>query len=373
MIDQLADVQPLPQAPRRCRALVMQGGGALGAFGWGVARELWRRTDYDPQIITGVSIGAINAAALAGGRLGPVATLDALWARFMIDAPHLPAPLGDAVARAASAFGTPGFYRPRSDLFNIAGWTSVYDTTPLRRTLLDLIDFDRINAEADRRFVGVTAVCIETGEIRVFSNRSPGGFQVDHVLASGSLPPGFPATAIDDLSYWDGGLFSNTPLSPAIDALPADGDVETEITVVNLFPNRGETPRNLSGVVDRMVEMIFANRLVFDLQTMRSINQYVEAVRAIDQALPPDSPVRLMPGFRRLQQFKAIDRVRMITNEQGETVSAPSDFSAAGILARRAAGEAAARRVLAESPALDTASAAAPEAGPELAVWSGGR
>ncbi|MEN2980952.1 hypothetical protein P7L78_18955 [Tistrella bauzanensis] len=67
-----------------------------------------------------------------GGRLGPVATLDALWARFMIDAPHPPVPLGDAVARAASAFGAPGFYRPRSDLFNIAGWTSVYDTTARR-------------------------------------------------------------------------------------------------------------------------------------------------------------------------------------------------------------------------------------------------
>ena len=151
------------------------------------------------------------------------------------------------VDRSLSLLGNPGMYRLRP-----FPWlqTSFYDTAPLRATLAELVDPARLNRAVPRVVVGATNV--GTGEMEFFDRDRPGGLTFEHVVASGSLPPSFPATEIDGQSYWDGGLFSNTPLSPAINALEraAGGDraVERELIVVELFPMRAEVPRTLPDV-----------------------------------------------------------------------------------------------------------------------------
>ena len=236
---------------------MLQGGGALGAYEHGVVRRLFEKPNLDIRYVSGVSIGAISAAILVGARNGdPVASLGALWDDLAIDAPFLP----PALAAGLSNLGNAAFYRLRSDVLGLPFWTSFYDLTPIRRRLAALVDFDRIRDSSVR--LVVTATNIATGEIVEFSNADPENpLTIDHILASGSLPPGFPMTAIGGDLYWDGGLFDNTPLSPLLKLIaPADA-ARTRLFVVNLFPKNAPVPQNLAAVADRMIELIFANKL----------------------------------------------------------------------------------------------------------------
>jgi NTE family protein len=202
--------------------LVLQGGGALGAYQAG-AYEGLAEAGLEPNWITGVSIGAINAALIAGNPPKKrVERLRAFWNRVSTSAPlDVPAALDPMrtvfnrmSAAGALAFGINGFFSPRvpPPFFAADGSTnalSFYDTEPLKRTLEELVDFDLINNHSIRLSVG--AVKVRTGDSVYFDNRHR-KIGADHIRASGSLPPGFPPVTIDGEEYWDGGIVSNSPL-----------------------------------------------------------------------------------------------------------------------------------------------------------------
>ena len=209
--------------------MVLQGGGALGAYQAGVYEALSEAGVY-PNWIAGMSIGAINAAIIAGN--APDTRIDRLrefWTQVTSDGPWPGAgdacfafARGDAMrqllnqmsAGFSMASGAQGFFkaRPVPALFQPAGTldaTSVYDTSELKRTLERLVDFDRINTGATRFSVG--AVNVRSGNFTYFDNDTH-TIRPEHIMASGALPPGFPAVEIEGEYYWDGGLVSNTPL-----------------------------------------------------------------------------------------------------------------------------------------------------------------
>ena len=215
--------------------LVLQGGGALGAYQAG-AYEGLAEAGIAPNWIAGVSIGAINAALIAGNPSDRrVERLHEFWNRVSSIAPMTPLALfspfrpflNSLSATAAMTFGVPSFFTPRLTPPFFApdgtqGALSVYDTEPLKVTLEGLVDFDLIN-RCDMR-LSLGAVNVKTGNSVYFDNQHD-RIGSDHVRASGSLPPGFPPVEIEGDGYWDGGIVSNTPLwyvlddSPKMDAL----------------------------------------------------------------------------------------------------------------------------------------------------------
>jgi NTE family protein len=223
--------------PFECIALVLQGGGALGAYQAGVYEAL-AEAGIHPNWIAGISIGAINAAIIAGN--SPNCRVDRLrefWMQVTATGPWFGLSnacarlargeasrqlLNDISAGFAMASGAIGFFsaRPVLPWFQTAGTieaTSFYDTRDLKRTLERLVDFDRLNAGAIRFSAG--AVNVRTGNFACFDTTTH-TIRPEHVMASGALPPGFPAIEIEGEHYWDGGLVSNTPLQWVVDAAP---------------------------------------------------------------------------------------------------------------------------------------------------------
>ena len=300
--------------------VVLQGGGALGAYECGALNALLELMDefaaqgHDIVLkaVTGVSIGSINAACVVGAktRADARARLDALWDDLMLEAP----PFWMAAAqRDLAYFGLPGFYTPRPDFWTAPTWTYVYDTRPLLATLGRHVDFAALNA-SQTVFV-VTAVEVVTGALRPFSNRPlkhvpATKIEPRHVLASGSLPPGFPWTEIDGMPYWDGGLVDNTPLGLAIDAFSADAAVDRMLVVMNLYPLRARLPRNLAAVEDRLHELSFGNRLRQDHNTARRVNALVETIDDLAALVPPAAlDERLQARLHEARRYKIIDAI----------------------------------------------------------------
>lgn len=335
--------------------LVLQGGGAAGAFEYGVLRRLYEEPGFVPDVISGVSIGAINAACLVGARGDPLDALGEVWRRFRVAGlPGLP----PAVEKFASLFGNPAFYAMRLDYPVAPWWTSFYTTDRLRALLDELVDFDKLNASAINLLIGATNV--RTGDIEVFDNRRT-VITADHVVASGSLPPGFPMTRIGEERYWDGGLFNNTPLAEVIERLDSDPSVSKRLFVVNLFRNAGQVPRNMLEVAERMFEIIFSNKLMMDVETARKIDEFLMALAEIDRSLPEESRrrIRALPGYQRLQQYKIVKNVIVIENRETGVVFGASDFSPRSIEARIRAGYAAADEKLRTSGVVTGAASAA--------------
>src|SRR5919198_4664153 len=228
--------------------VVLQGGGALGAYECGALNALLELIEeFSAQghqillkVVTGVSIGSINAACVVGAKSSADARarLNALWDDLMLEAPPF---WMQAAQRDLAYFGLPGFYTPRPDFWTAPTWTYVYDTRPLLATLARHVDFAALNA-SPTAFIA-TAVEVVTGQVQLFSNKAVNGtppikIEPRHVLASGSLPPGFPWTEINGVQYWDGGIVDNTPLSVAIDAFSNDPDAARMLVVINLYPLR---------------------------------------------------------------------------------------------------------------------------------------
>jgi NTE family protein len=224
-----------PRPPFECIALVLQGGGALGAYQAGVYEAL-AEADLHPDWIAGISIGAINGALIAGN--APKARVDrlrAFWERvtdkpcfdwgersFWASSDAARRWLNQVSACSALASGASGFFTPRFT----APWlhppgstaaTSFYDTSRLKQTLEELVDFDRINAQRLRFSVG--AVNVRSGNF-VYFDTATHPIGPEHIMASAALPPGFPAVEIEGEHYWDGGLVSNTPLQWIADSRP---------------------------------------------------------------------------------------------------------------------------------------------------------
>lgn len=246
---------------------LFQGGGALGSFQVGVFHAL-EESGYAPDWMVGISIGSINSAIIAGN--SPTNRLDKLYQFWDIITDHDTSGLGTKenqlslflVKSAARAllFGQQGFFVPRA----INPWflqkekcteLSFYDTSPLRDTLLEVIDFDYLNKANLRLSVG--AVDIETGRIKFFDNRKE-KLRPEHIMASCALPPGFPAIEIDGRYYWDGGVYTNTPLICIINDLPHKNKL---CFVVDLFDSPGLIPECMDDVLERQKDITYAGTL----------------------------------------------------------------------------------------------------------------
>jgi NTE family protein len=255
-------------------ALVLQGGGALGAYQAGVYEAL-AEAGIHPDWVAGVSIGAINGAIIAGNpphsridrlrEFWTQATTGGLWP-YLGD-PSLSLARGDIArnifnqmsAGFAFAAGANGFFtaRPVVPWLHPAGTieaSSFYDTRDLKRTLERLVDFDRLNAGPTRFSAG--AVNVRTGNF-VYFDTTTHTIRPDHVMASGALPPGFPAIEIEGEHYWDGGLVSNTPLQWVVESDPRR---DTLAFQVDLWSARGEFPRNMLEVMTREKEIRYSSR-----------------------------------------------------------------------------------------------------------------
>jgi NTE family protein len=252
--------------------LLLQGGGALGSYQAGVYQAL-AETNLHPDWVAGISIGAVNSALIAGN--APENRVDRLrefWEAVSTSPlgfpyfPSLAIPdesthslLNQTRALGILMFGAPSFFTPRFpppmpwDVAR-ADAVSYYDVSPLKATLERLVDFDRINAGGTRLSVG--AVNVRTGNFVCFDSAAH-RIAPAHILASGSLPPGFPATEIDGEYYWDGGIVSNTPLQWVLDSRPRR---DTLAFQVDLWPAQGELPRNLVDGDVRQKEIRFSSR-----------------------------------------------------------------------------------------------------------------
>jgi predicted acylesterase/phospholipase RssA len=311
----------------------------MGAYEHGALTRIYedRREHLRPDIVCGVSIGAVNAAALAGYRRDPIETLDRIWDRLcLVPLPFVSGP----EERLRALFGNPNFFRMRNDYFLSPFWTHYYDVDPLKRLLQDVIDFERIQ----RKETGlvVTATDIETGEPVEFSNDSKKEpFTVDHILASCSLPPGFPMTRVGDGYYWDGGLFNNTPLSSAVKRLKDSKDDSRDLIIINLFPNKGKLPGNMLDVFDRMIEIIFSNKFAFDNEILDLKNDLAYLLEEIDKA-PRDNEairkIRNLKCYEGLSKYVHIRKSIVIQNEEDEMVFSPFDFSSRSLKRRYEAG-----------------------------------
>jgi NTE family protein len=273
--------------------LVLQGGGALGSYQAGVYEAL-ADSGYRPDWVAGISVGAINAAIIAGNAPGHrVQSLRSFWEA--ITAPTIlwpPAPAGlpaewqhRASALSALMFGQRGFFTPRppQDWFSSDKCVSYYETSVLKRTLEQLVDFDRINDTKDMR-LSVGAVNVRTGHFAYFDSEEI-TIRPEHIMASGALPPGFPPVEIDGEQYWDGGLLSNTPLQHMIDYYPRRSRL---VFQVDLFPAHGCVPTNLDEVHEREKDIRYSSRTMMSTNSLREKHDVRHAINELHKLLPAD-------------------------------------------------------------------------------------
>jgi NTE family protein len=341
-----ADRSPRPTRARKarppfdCIALLLQGGGALGAYQAGVYEGL-AEADLHPDWVAGISIGAINSALIAGN--APEARLEKLrgfWNAVTAAQPlwswGLFQPKGDLARGVANQFsaglaatvGASEFFSPRtvSPWLQPAGTpegTSYYDTHPLRATLERFIDFDRINAGETRLSVG--AVNVATGNF-VYFDSTTHVIGPEHVMASGALPPGFPAIEIEGEFYWDGGVVSNTPLQWVLESEPRQ---DTLAFQVDLWSARGTLPRTMGEVVTRQKEIQYSSRTRANSDRFRTEQKLRNALADLLAKLP--EALRDTPEYRTLHPVadrKVYNLIQMIyRSEQHEGGSKDFDFS----------------------------------------------
>ena len=350
-----------PHRPKHERTiLVLQGGGALGAYQAGVYEAL-HEAAIEPDWVTGVSIGAINAALIVGNRPeNRIGRLREFWDRVSSGIPlAVPAPI-DWIrvlfnrwsASAAMAFGVPGFFSPRfpSPLFarrGDVGALSLYDTSPLLDTLRDLVDFDVINARDVRISVG--AVDVRKGNSFYFDTDDPKlAFGPAHVMASGALPPGLPPIAINGVSYWDGGLVSNTPLWYVLDAC---GLQSALVIQIDLFSAHGKMPRDLDEVLERAKDIQYSSKTRFNTSRAKEEEALRQALQNVIAKLPArlrsDKDVQIL---RERARHRHISIVHLINRHSDfATESKDYEFSRATIRALWAAGHADMRRTMASA------------------------
>lgn len=289
--------------PFQCVALLLQGGGALGSYQAGVYQAL-HESGIEPNLVSGISIGAINAALIAGNQPSKrLSALQAFWDRVTST------PLPDALQsyttsisnksnllhgfiNQANALGTifngaSGFFTPRiippffapSSSDNAL---SFYDTSPLQATLNELVDFDLINSKQVRFSVG--AVNVTSGNFEYFDNKSQ-KIDARHIMASGALPPGFPAVEIDGQHYWDGGVVSNTPLEWLLDSVERKDTLAFQI---DLWSAKGDYPKDLTSQDMRLKDIRFSSRTRQGTDNFRHSQELRRAFARLLEHLPKD-------------------------------------------------------------------------------------
>ena len=283
--------------PRHCAqlGLVLQGGGALGAYQAGAYQALSEH-GYLPHWIAGISIGAINGAIIAGSPAKErIIRLRTFWERITESMALQPLLAGDWArgvfnelsALTTTGVGVPGFFRPRLPPVWLQPWgtqaaLSFYDTAPLRETLEELVDFDMLNSGAIRLSVG--AAHLLRGNSVYFDTQQP-DFRLgpEHIMASAALPPGFPPVEIDGEHFWDGGVLSNTPLDHLLDA---ERDQNMLVFQIDLFSARGAMPRNILDVYERHKDILYSSRTRQNTSAFRQAQELRQSVERLLDKLP---------------------------------------------------------------------------------------
>src|SRR6267154_3953972 len=334
------------------RVLVLQGGGALGSYQAGAYQALCHH-DFEPEWIAGISIGAVNAAIIAGNdREKRVDRLKEFWEMVSSPVSWNPIPPGDRArsvfnetsAALIATFGVPGFFTPR--LPPAPFWPqgspqsqSYYDTAPLKKTLERLVDFDRINDSKTRLSVG--AVGVTSGNFRYFDNfqfRKLGKkIGPEHIMASGALPPGFPSIVIEGEHYWDGGIASNTPLDYVLDE---DNKDDLLIFQVDLFSARGPLPETLLEAAEREKDIRFSSRTRMNTDKNKKIHDARKALRDLLSKLPDE--LRSDPSVKFLCEVSKESTVTVVhliyRSKNYESSSKDYDFSRVGMVEHWNAG-----------------------------------
>ncbi|MBM2767596.1 patatin-like phospholipase family protein [Burkholderia anthina] len=337
--------------------LVLQGGGALGAYQLGVYEAL-DAAGIQPDWIIGTSIGAINAALIAGNAPGHRAQRMAeFWRRVTgqpaLDVPGFPTSWDKIGAElGVIGAGIPGFFRP-----NPAAWlgplahvgvehASYYVVDPLRATLASLVDFDRLNAGRPRVTVGAVDAC--TGAMRYFDSRDlPLG--IEHVMSSGALPPAFPAVRIDGAPYWDGGIYSNTPVEVVLDDAPRRSSI---IFSVQMWNPVGPEPKSIWQVSERQKDIQYASRTDSHIARQQQIHRLRHVIQELVTRLPEaertsaDVQALAAWGCQTTMRVIKLAAPRLDGDDQWKDI----DFTPAGIAARRQAGFEATMQTIAARP-----------------------
>lgn len=304
-------------------AIVLQGGGALGAYQYGAIKYLYEQDpDLSPHIVTGVSIGAVNAAVMLGGKYGSVKSLEKLWKHVVMK----PLPFAPQAWQAAlSKWGNPHMYTLNASFFSSPlTATSLYDLQPFISFLKDLIDFEKLNNSPTE--VVLEAVNVETGQLQKFSNKTD-MLTVKHVVASMSIPPNFSAMEIKDNFYWDGGLYANMPLAPAINSLEAvEEDAVRQIYIISLFRKGAKMPVTIEEITNRIKELMFESKVNLDVKWFKQTDKLIDFFQQLDQELPADSKLREGSIFKKMVNHKRINRFAHLQYE-GEGVTGTDDFT----------------------------------------------
>jgi len=336
--------------------LVLQGGGALGAYQVGVYEAL-DEAGIAPQWLIGTSIGAINASLIAGSAPGErVEKLCEFWSRVQNDQfvpGGLPAWLASATRNAlAISGGVPAFFSPNPLAFMSphhrlgAESAGYYSVEPLRRTLEELVDFDQLNNGGTRITVGASSV--RTAEMRYFDSRDmPLG--VEHIMASGALPPGFPPVRIDGELYWDGGILSNTPVEVVFDDNPRRNSL---VFAVHIWNPHGPEPETIWEVMNRQKDVQYSSRAHAQIKRQRQLHRMRHVIAELSKMVPEQK--RRDNRFGDMASYGCLTRmhvVRLLAPALDyEDHSKDIDFSAHGIRRRREAGYEDTMRTLEKAP-----------------------
>jgi NTE family protein len=337
--------------------LVLQGGGALGAYQFGVYEAL-HDAGIEPAWVIGTSIGAINGAIIGGNP--PEKRLAQLTRFWDLMQSNRHGDVGSVWPTIANIFansntyvrGIDGFFTPNPR----AAWgmhtplgaeqASFYLTGSLRETLMELTDFDYVNAKHGRLTLG--AVNVRSGEMHYFDNHKE-PLSIAHVMASGALPPAFPAVRIDGESYWDGGLYSNTPIEAVLDDKPRRQSV---IFTANVWQQAGPEPDTIWQVFGRQKDIQFASRAKSHIKHQQQIHKMRHVIQNLAKHIPAEK--RDEPEVRRLLEHGCETVMHVVPllapRIDGEDHTKDIDFTVAGIKARRTAGYADTRRALKAAP-----------------------
>jgi len=337
--------------------LVFQGGGALGAYQTGVYQAL-HEAGVEPDWIIGTSIGAINASLIAGNE--PARRLPALeefWRRMAHKSPWSLdfgwPQLGQTLAYWQTlGSGIPGFFEPNPLAFlgphiplgsDRAGY---YSTAPLERTLNELVDFSLINRCKPRLTVG--AANVRTSQMRYFDGRD-GEIGVRHIMASGALPPAFPAVRIDGELYWDGGILSNTPTEVVFEDVPRRNSL---IFAVHMWNPMGPEPSTIWDVLHRQKDIQYSSRVASHIARQQHQHRLRHVINALVRHIPEKA--RASAEVQDLAEYGCLTQMHVVRllapRLDNEDQTKDVDFSPAGIRRRWDAGYAMARRALARAP-----------------------
>ncbi len=319
--------------------LVMQGGGALGAYQGGVYEAL-HKAGIEPDWVIGTSIGAINAAIICGNPAEQrLARLKEFWRRVERASFWAGIPFWSDVADRITSFSTmtsgiPGFFESSSQAFHGAENAGCYSTTPLRKSLTELVDFELLNTAKPRLKVG--AAQVRTSTMRYFDSREM-PLAVDHIMASGALPPAFPPVRIDGELYWDGGILSNTPTEAIFDDNPRRDSL---VFAVNMWHPLGPEPASFFDVMHRFKDIQFSSRMNDHIARQRETHRLRHIISKLAKHVPDEA--RASPEVREMAAYGCTTTMHVVQllapRLEREDHMKEMDFSPAGIKARWQAG-----------------------------------